>query len=65
MYRRKEPKKHYPRCHYSRRKRKKKAFETLDSAEKYINDLRLIGYTTYICPVCCKWHIGHNKDEQT
>ena len=58
-YNKKIPKGHFPHCHYSKRKKSKKAFETLESAEKYINDLHMTGYVSYICPVCCKWHIGH------
>ncbi len=58
-YNKKIPKGHFPHCHYSKRKKSKKAFETLKSAEKYINDLHLAGYVPYVCPVCCKWHIGH------
>lgn len=58
-YNKKIPKGHFPHCHYSNRKKSKKAFETLKSAEKFINDLHLTGYVPYVCPVCCKWHIGH------
>jgi hypothetical protein len=58
-YNKKIPKGHFPHCHYSKRKKSKKAFETLKSAEKFINDLHLTGYVPYVCPVCCKWHIGH------
>lgn len=64
MYKRKIPKNKYPHCHWSKTKKAKKSFETLFSANKYINDLHLTGYTAYVCPVCCKWHIGHKKDEQ-
>lgn len=58
-YNKKITKGHFPHCHYSKRKKSKKAFETLKSAEKFINDLHLTGYVPYVCPVCCKWHIGH------
>lgn len=64
IYNRKQPKRNYPHCHWTKQKKAKKAFETLASANKYINDLHLDGYTAYVCPVCCKWHIGHKKDEQ-
>lgn len=59
-YNKKIPAGRFPHCHYSKGRKSKKAFESLKSAEKYISGLHLSGYTPYICPVCCKWHIGHN-----
>ena len=58
-YNKKIPEGRFPHCHYSRGKKAKKAFEILRAAEKYINGLHLTEYAPYVCPVCCKWHIGH------
>ena len=60
-YNKKIPVGKFPHCHYSKGRKSKKAFENLTSAKKYINALHLTGYTPYICPVCCKWHIGHDN----
>ena len=60
QYNKKIPQGRFPHCHYSKRKRSKRAFETLKAAERYISELHLNGYVPYVCPVCCKWHIGHS-----
>lgn len=41
----------------------KVAYESEDEAEEWLRQrprLMAQGYKTYICPVCSKWHIGHN-----
>lgn len=57
-----------PRCHWCRpkgRSRKaKKPFNTEDDAWEYIKGHALHWLTAYQCPVCGKWHIGHEADSR-
>lgn len=36
----------------------KKKFNTQEEADNWIKEYKLYKYTSYICQVCCKWHIG-------
>lgn len=57
-----------PRCHWNkqhgRRRKAKRAFDTIFDANQYIEKRNLQSkYKSYQCPVCGKFHIGHrNKD---
>ena len=49
------------REHYARKEgewKPKQKFETEEDANIYINKHRMYTYTSYICKVCGKWHIG-------
>lgn len=55
-----------PRCHWNKqkgRKRKaKRSYQTKEEVDKYIKEKRLIDkYSSYKCPVCGKYHIGHKN----
>lgn len=56
--------KELPRCHWNKqhgRKRKaKRAFNTIEDANKYIEEKNIgLKYRSYKCPICNKYHIGH------
>ena len=49
------------REHYSRKNgewKPKKKFENQEEAEQYIIQYKMFGYSSYICKVCGKFHIG-------
>ena len=49
------------REHYSKKEgewKPKQKFETEQEALTYIKKHKMYKYTTYICKVCGKWHIG-------
>lgn len=56
-----------PHCHWNiqkgRRIKPKKSFEADYKAGEYIIKHNLVGYSSYHCEVCGKWHIGHRKEE--
>lgn len=57
--------KQLPRCHWNKqhgkKRRAKRAFETEQEAIEYMEYRHLENrYTAYQCPICNKWHIGHN-----
>ena len=55
------------REHYTRKNgfwKPKKKFETEEDAECWIKKYKMIGYESYICNVCGKWHIGMKNIKQ-
>ena len=53
-----------PRSHWNKKhgrvRKAKKSFDTEREALSFIKKHRLKGYHVYQCPVCNKYHIGHN-----
>ena len=52
------------REHYTRKNGKwkpKKPFDSQEDAQNWINKYKMYGYSTYLCKVCGKWHIGMKK----
>ena len=52
------------REHYTRKNglwKPKKKFDTSEDAEAWIKKYKLYGYSSYLCKVCNKWHIGMKK----
>lgn len=54
-------------CHWTRKGkghwRQKVAYESEDEAEEFLKQnpsLLRQGYKAYRCPICSKWHVGHN-----
>lgn len=54
-------------CHWTRKGkghwRQKVAYENEDEAEEFLKQnpsLLRQGYKAYRCPICSKWHVGHN-----
>ena len=63
-YHRKVPRQlHLPRTHWNIQRGKvhkaKLPYESQEEAEEFIEVHHLQGYTSYLCPVCNKYHIGH------
>ncbi len=55
-------------CHWTRTEarhwKQKKAYDTEDEAEEWLNQrpkLSEQGMKSYLCPICQKWHLGHLK----
>ncbi len=54
------------REHYTRKDgnwKPKKQFDSDKEANKWIKKYKLYGYSSYICKVCGKWHIGMKKNK--
>ena len=54
------------REHYTRKDgnwKPKKQFDSDEAANKWIKKYKLYGYSSYICKVCGKWHIGMKKNK--
>lgn len=58
-------------CHWTRkgkgRWRQKVAYDTEDDAEEFLKQnphLAKKGYKSYKCPICNKWHVGHENNHQ-
>ena len=53
-----------PRCHWNKQHGKrivsKMGFETINEETEYISNKNLKNYMAYECPICHKFHIGHN-----
>lgn len=73
-YRKTPPKKFEPdKCHWTRtdknRWKTKVTYETEDDAEEWLKQhpkLIAQGMKSYYCPICNKWHCGHNTiDKET
>lgn len=73
-YRKTPPKKFEPdKCHWTRtdknRWKTKVTYETEDDAEEWLKQhpkLIAQGMKSYFCPICNKWHCGHNTiDKET
>ena len=64
IYQRKVPNKNKHsnrRYHYVKKNGKwkpKHPFESQSEAERFIKKYGMINYVAYLCPYCCKWHIG-------
>jgi len=55
------------REHYSRKNgswKPKKKFETKEEADLWIKKYKMYKYSSYLCKVCKKWHIGMKKHEK-
>lgn len=59
-------------CHWTRKSKSnswkaKVAYDSEDEAEEWLKqNLKLVasGYRAYLCPVCSKWHVGHQGIRQ-
>lgn len=53
------------REHYTKKDgdwKPKQKFDTKEDAISYIKKHKMYGYTSYLCKVCSKWHIGMKKE---
>lgn len=49
------------REHYTRKNgewKPKKKFDSQDEADNWITEHKMYKYTSYMCQVCGKWHVG-------
>lgn len=55
-------KERFPRQHFNKAKKTKQLFENKDEADDYISAHRMRNYTSYLCGVCGRWHIGNSPE---
>lgn len=52
-------------CHWTKTKKgnwkQKEQYESEQEAQRWLRHHKLTDMISYLCPICNKWHNGHNK----